>query len=510
MTIIRVGKAVEEAPIDSKNYIRQNGQWVEISGETLVNHNDLVGLQGGNTTQRYHLTLTQHTQATREANSTQNGLMSASYANQLDNSYTSEEVDQLIKDGFERVDITDAGTYTLTEIGNVVYAVDLRDGSVVINLPTPTNNTEGQHCVIYIEIEQAGNTLTINGNIRGVSSQVLEKRYDAIELAAHMLGAPHYDVISWNRTDNIIYRSGNLGTTSINTLQQMLGYELSPSVIAGCQVTANAGVITVQAGEVLLYNTAIDKDVRLFKFDGGTYSQPDNTLKYITLFNNNGVVELRIFDSLFDITDRRNTLIATTSRRGSHTDVLETLDYATNFAVRQFQSESIKSWLKRSNGLILSNTSLTSVVISDGIVFKSVIQYHIPQLVMNVDNSVEWYYFNNLGWQVESRTTIDNVRYNNYGVGFANLANTNRWASHWVYVCVNNPSRMIVVYSQAEYTTEANAINAQPPIDSRLPQLLRNYGLGVLVGKIIVNLNSVTPQSLSPFSLSFSFTNNPV
>jgi hypothetical protein len=510
MTVIRLGKAVEEAPINTKSYIRQNGQWVEIGGETDTAHNDLTSIQGGNTTQRYHLTATQHTQAIREANATQNGLMSSTYANQLDNSYTAVEVDQLIKNGFERIDITSAGTYSLTEIGNVVYAVSLVDGDVVINLPTPTESTEGQRCIIYVEVNSVGNTLTINGVIRGATSQVLEKRYDAIELVAHMLSTPHYDVVSWNRTDNIIYRSGNLGTTSINTLQQILGYELSPSVITGCEVTASGGLVTVQAGEVLLYNTASDKDVRLFKFNGGTYNQPDNTLKYLALFNNTGVVELRTYDSLFAITDRRNTLIATCHRRGVHTDILETLDYSTNLGVRLFQAEAVKNWLERVIGLILTGDGLDSLVVSPGLVYKSVIAYTIPQLVMNIDNPVEWWYNTDEGWQVENRTTINNQNYNIFGTSLPALANINRFASHWVYVCVNNPSRLIVVYSQAQYSSVGNARVAQPPIDAQLPKHLANYGLGVLVGKIVVGLDSVTPEFLSPFALTFSFTNNPV
>ena len=52
-------------------------------GGTSV-HNDLTGLQGGTTDEYYHLTATEHTEATQNATAAQDGLMSSSYANKLD------------------------------------------------------------------------------------------------------------------------------------------------------------------------------------------------------------------------------------------------------------------------------------------------------------------------------------------------------------------------------------------------------------------------------------------
>jgi len=61
--------------VDKEYVFNSSGHWVEVSSTT--NHNSLSGLQGGDLTNRWHLTYDQYIEATQLATDSLNGLMSA-------------------------------------------------------------------------------------------------------------------------------------------------------------------------------------------------------------------------------------------------------------------------------------------------------------------------------------------------------------------------------------------------------------------------------------------------
>ena len=88
--------AANNQSIVTKKYVDDN---------IVTEHNNLTSVQGGTLTQRYHLNEAQHTQATREATSTQNGLLSESDHILFSDKYTQAEVDSFLNNKANTTDI---------------------------------------------------------------------------------------------------------------------------------------------------------------------------------------------------------------------------------------------------------------------------------------------------------------------------------------------------------------------------------------------------------------------
>lgn len=103
---------------------------------------------------------------------------------------------------WERRNITSANSpFSPESVNNVIYAVDLTGGSVIINLPAVSASIEGQSCIIYIEKSGTGNYLDVicNGTqtIRGATSQRLTTVRDGFTLIAHTYLTDHWDTPDW-------------------------------------------------------------------------------------------------------------------------------------------------------------------------------------------------------------------------------------------------------------------------------------------------------------------------
>ncbi|KKM05042.1 hypothetical protein LCGC14_1758100, partial [marine sediment metagenome] len=76
---------------EDTNYVWNGTNWVKLG--STVTHNNTSGLQGGTTNEYYHLTSTQHTEATRDATNSQNGLMPTAKLTNWDAAFTHVSAD---------------------------------------------------------------------------------------------------------------------------------------------------------------------------------------------------------------------------------------------------------------------------------------------------------------------------------------------------------------------------------------------------------------------------------
>lgn len=97
-----------------------------------------------------------------------------------------------------------------------------------------------------------------------------------------------------------------------------------------------------------------------------------------------------------------------------------------------------------------------------------------------------------------SQTQIDNTQYNNIASGLSSLS-TGNYGVNWVYMMNNNPSTLMVVFGQGDYT-KAQAFSTQSP--TIVPNIVK--GVGVLIGRVIVlNGDSVLTNVTSNFTTIF-------
>ena len=107
------------------------------------------------------------------------------------------------------------------------------------------------------------------------------------------------------------------------------------------------------------------------------------------------------------------------------------------------------------------------------------------------DNGTTWTY-------VAGQTSIDNTYYNNVSTGLASLS-TNNYGVAWVYLMYNNPSSLMVVYGQGDYTKSQAYSTVEPSVR---PAIIA--GAAVLLGRIIIKqgasgLTEVTSRFISQF-----------
>ena len=78
------------------------------------------------------------------------------------------------------------------------------------------------------------------------------------------------------------------------------------------------------------------------------------------------------------------------------------------------------------------------------------------------------------------QTQINNTQYNNTASGLATLTVGN-YGVHWVYLMNNEPSTLMVVYGQGDYTKSAAFSSQEPTVKPAIVS-----GVGVLLGRIII------------------------
>jgi len=137
----------------------------------LTNHNDLPGLNGGASTEYYHLTLAQHTIATQEANTTLSGYLSTT---DWDTFNGKAESDQTMYIGTTGVDI-DRTTAALTLAG---IRITPRVGTEVSSA-TPTINTDNvdAHSITALGLAITSMTTNLSGtptNFQKLTIRILD------------------------------------------------------------------------------------------------------------------------------------------------------------------------------------------------------------------------------------------------------------------------------------------------------------------------------------------------
>jgi hypothetical protein len=411
-----------------------------------------------------------------------------------------------------RVNVTSAQSpYSPMSVKNTIFAVDLTSGSVVINLPEVSEIIEGESCKIYIERTGAGNTLTVNTfsgqTMRGVNSVQMWELRDAITLYAHTYLTDHWDILEWPRTDELLYHAGNTGVSSIRTVQQLLDYQLSAGEISGCAITkVGDGTITVGSGEWKLRTSdSPTADCRVyFVAASGVLTPTNNATSYLVINYNSGTPSWTIETDITAIPCTNKCVQAIFHRRNSLVDYIRLGDYTKDFAARYAKSRAITSWLEYGGGLLVSATGTRNFSVTSGLLYQGTIGFSISAFDTAAADVFDYWYRDGVGgWTVtQSNTQINNTQYDD-GDGTLATVSNNRFGVHWVYVIVDTPSRLAVVFGQDNYANLASAQAAAIP--AIMPPFAAKFSVGKLVAKIIIQSGGTAFSDIqSPFTQVFA------
>lgn len=181
-----------------------------VAYETVRDHDDLGGLQGGTAGEYYHLTNSQYTEATQYASSTQNGLLSSTDWNTFNSKLSSLSDDTSPQLGGE----LDAGAhsigFTLKDWGNsgTALTIDWRLGNK--HKVTLTDNCTftftdpskpGNFVLMLVQDATGGRTVTWPANCKwaGGTAPTLSTAANAIDIVSFFYdGTNYYGVASLN------------------------------------------------------------------------------------------------------------------------------------------------------------------------------------------------------------------------------------------------------------------------------------------------------------------------
>jgi hypothetical protein len=402
--------------------------------------------------------------------------------------------------------------YTITDINNNEYAVDLTAGNVVINLPEVTALNEGSKGRIYIELNPlTANHLTINTfgtqPVRGQTSHTFYRRFDGLTLTAHTYGTNHWDASDWTRTDEVIVQAGKEGTNTIATLQQYLSFMNSAGQISGCEVNSNGdGTISVATGEWFLRSSNSSMaDCRAYPVPAvaSIIIPEDNSYLYIDYNGGTPVWGVTTDITTIPCTDR--CVQASVWRRGTTVHWIYLGNYTNDFAAQYARQRAATAWLQHGGGVKVGTTSGLTVSHTAGAFYQGNIRFSVAAFDSSVaGNFQRWYRDGAGGWTVQTNAVELGTTLYDDGDGTLAAIPSNRRACWWLFALVGNPTQLVAVYPQVLHNSLAAAELEKVP--STLPSFTEPFSIGKLIGKYIVkgSVTSFATAPISPFEVPFS------
>lgn len=284
-----------------------------------------------------------------------------------------------------------------------------------------------------------------------------------------------------------------IGTPTFDDLKDWFDTVQSAGVVSGGNITdAGSGTVDISAVSGVVKTTDSDIGVNQWFGLAGVTGQvlTDSSSNYIAIDYNGGTPQWIVGVSN---TSNGHTIfnVGKVYREGTNVDIIDSGLNLYDFVKRLQQHHVEEALLHFTSGAVLSETGTLNIAVSSGIMYAGINRIITDAIDTSGVDTFE-YYYNDGSWTETSETDIDNLYYNNYGVGLAELSN-NQYGVHWVYKGTN--ASTYVIYGTSSYTL-VEAQSAQPP--SSLPDHVS--GFGVLRAKIIISKNGVVFTEIESLS----------
>jgi len=136
------------------------------------------------------------------------------------------------------------------------------------------------------------------------------------------------------------------------------------------------------------------------------------------------------------------------------------------------------------SGCTIGETGTRNFTVATGVIYEGINRIELSSFSSLVGKFT--YIYKAADWvYVDDQTTIDNIQFNDYGVGLDDL-DSNNYGCHWIYIHPDD-GHVYVVYGIGTYTA-ADALIAQPP--ANLPSIISDFA--VLIGDIIIKKSAAT------------------
>ena len=284
--------------------------------------------------------------------------------------------------------------------------------------------------------------------------------------------------------------------TDCTDLGCALDVALSSGGLTGLAFTDNGdGTIDIAEGEALLRTGASDDaPIRICKIPATPVplTLADESVNYVTVRYNSGAPNVRVLPSpplaldevIIYVAVRHGTVIHEVDVRGISQNT------PTKNAIKDF---AVYGYEHAKGGSITSEVGTRNIAVSSGIFYLGPVR--IPHGSFDTSGADDFTYIyrdGSGGWtRVTGQTQINNTQYDDGSGTLATLSN-NHYNVHWVYLCMNHPAQLHVLYGQDEYGTLVEAQAAGEPSDANRPPEAKDASTGELIAKIIVKKGVAT------------------
>ena len=294
-----------------------------------------------------------------------------------------------------------------------------------------------------------------------------------------------------------------VGTPTYTSLKDFMDTMMSASIVSGGVMSdATGGDLDITEADGFVKTTNDDLGVVVpIKIAADTLAIANDGFVHWIYADYNGGSPIWDEDTdLSNIDHRTQIVVGRCLYDGSEIHITNIGAFFQNYMMRHGLYEWAVNGIEHASGAIISATGTRNFALTEGQFFASLNE--IPTLAKNTatGDTFRYWYYGGAGWVEGSAVSqIDNLQYNNYGVGLATLV-AQQYGVHWVFMTTDGD--IYIVYGRGSYNlTEAQ--NATVPAE--LPAEI--VGMGILVGKIIIQKSASTFTSTqTPFTTSFGLS----
>lgn len=415
---------------------------------------------------------------------------------QKDNIITVTELD--FSGGEYTVPAADMGKFIIVDLAASA-------GDRTIKIQNASSATKGLSTIIAYCNGSVNLTITTVGGtqlICSLTSQEFKKSLEAITVTDNeteyiikqdsRINKNSVDVLAWNE-----------GVTEVLTLEDESKHFFSSTKLSGSSITKNevAGTVDIAQGEWYLRSTdTLDGDLKPAVVSATSgLSIPNNSTRYIIADYNAGTPNHNIASDIDTIPCQSTCVDAVVSRVNSNLDVVELGNYAVDFFGRYARKEAATNWFEYGGGLQLSDEGSRQFKLTAGALYIGIKRFDIPEFDMTGSDTFTYYYRDGSGGWTEqtAQTQINNTQHDD-GSGVLRTGTTGKFYTHHIYVRVNSPTELAVIFPQTEYETLSEA-RANSGIPGVVPSFGNSFSTGRFVGTIITRYNTVPMEARTPF-----------
>ena len=293
-----------------------------------------------------------------------------------------------------------------------------------------------------------------------------------------------------------------LGTPTYDSLQDLINNTLSSGYFGGGAITdSGSGQIDVASGYgYIRADSGETTELMAFDWTGETdIDLTNDSLNYVYVDYNSGTPDIAVTADVTSLNHTSQFVIGMVYREDTDIHVAQTGQKLDNFIHNLYYYFFEVEGIKRASGIATSETGTRNIAITSGVMTWA-LQRTATAEVNTSTTGTFGYYYNNGSWQlVSGETQINNLQYNNYGVGLATLT-AQRYGVHWVFMTIDGD--VYVVYGKGDYTLAQAQAAAVP---STLPNEL--ISIAIPIAKVIIQKSASSFTSVSlPWTANIGFS----